>query len=177
MSIYDFQWSAFRTHDAQRMDQAVRWAIAAARQSPCAKDQRGATAWHSDSTLMVADHNAPPEPFVCDRSAACAVACGKLAAHAEERVIHKYAAQSGHGAAGINVLHIRTVEGQPVPSGPPSCITCSRTMLLVGVAEIWLWHGGDGWSSWRCYGAAEFHEMSLRHEKHNLPVIRARPRT
>lgn len=170
MSIYDFQWNTTRTADAQRMDQAVRAAIAAARQSPCAKDQRGAAAWHPKSEIMLADHNGPPHPFSCDKSAACAAACGKLAVHAEERVVHRFAEQER--VVGASVLHIRTVDGQPVPSGPPSCITCSRTMLFAGVAEIWLWHEGGAWSSWRCYEAVEFHELSLRHAKHNLPVIR-----
>lgn len=119
---------------------------------------------------MLADHNGPPHPFSCDKSAACAAACGKLAVHAEERVVHRFAEQER--VVGASVLHIRTVDGQPVPSGPPSCITCSRTMLFAGVAEIWLWHEGGAWSSWRCYEAVEFHELSLRHAKHNLPVIR-----
>lgn len=170
MSIYDFPIGTDMT-ERNRLNEAINAAIAAARQSPCAKDQRGAAVWHPDGAVMVADHNAPPEPFVCDGSEACKTACGKLAGHAEERALLKFMAH-GRMAQGAHVLHIRTVEGQPVTSGQPSCITCSRTMLLAGVAKVWLWHGGIGWSGWHGYPAAEFHALSLANEKHRLPVIR-----
>ena len=73
---------------------------------------------------------------------------------------------------------MRVVDNKAVTSGPPSCITCSRTILIAGAAAIWLWHD-DGW---RRYEAAEFHALSLQHEKHGLPTsststtCRRRPR-
>lgn len=172
MSIYDFAWPKHATdYDARRMDEAVRAAIAAARKSPCAKDQRGAAVWHRNAALMVAECNSPPLPFYCDGSDACRASCGKLAAHAEESALQAFQALGGV-AKGASVLHVRTVNGQPVTSGPPSCVTCSRTLLVAGVADVWLWHGGEQWSGWHCYEAATFHALSLQHEKHRLPVIR-----
>lgn len=171
MSIYDFPIGTDMT-ERRRLNEAIDAAIAAARKSPCVKDQRGAAVWHPDGSVMVADHNAPPDPFICDGSEVCKSACGKLAGHAEERALLKYLQQVKTRQSGPHVLHIRTVEGQPVTSGMPSCITCSRTMLLAGVASVWLWHGDGGWSGWHRYPAAEFHALSLAHEKHRLPVIR-----
>jgi hypothetical protein len=51
---------------------------------------------------------------------------------------------------------------------PPSCITCSRTILEAKAARVWLWHE-EGWAM---YSADDFHAQSLAHPKHSLPVIR-----
>lgn len=148
---------------------AVDAAIEAARSSPCAKDQRGAAVYHVNYGHLVALPNAPPAPFVCDRSEACQAACGKLAVHAEMAALLKYlASATGFAAQGMDVVHVRTVGGEPVTSGPPSCISCSRDMLAAEVARVWLWHE----EGWRSYDAADFHARSLTHEKHRLPVIR-----
>jgi deoxycytidylate deaminase len=148
---------------------AIRDAMWAAKHSACAKDQRGAAVWHPEYGVIVNGHNGPPDPFTCDGSEACRAACGKLAVHAEMRAVLKYQRTVKLGPpVGMHVLHIRTVDGKPVTSGPPSCISCSRDMLEAGVAVVWLWHD-TGWTS---YPAEVFHRLSLQHEKHRLPVIR-----
>ncbi len=147
---------------------AVEEAIRAARTSTCAKDKRGAAVFHRQHPTHAAASNGPPHPFFCDGSEACRAACGKLAVHAEERALQIH--QRKTGLTGADVVHIRVVDGQPVTSGAPSCTTCSRTMLEGKVARIWLWHD----TGWRAYEADEFHEISLRHPKHDLPIIRRR---
>lgn len=156
----------------QPPNHVVTAAVEAARKSWCAKDTRGAALYHRDpgrygstSRLVVAAANGPAPPFKCSGSAECRAACGKLAVHAEERALHEW--ERKVGPEGPDVVHIRLVENIPAPSGPPSCITCSRTMLLHGVAAVWLWHE----TGWRRYPIVEFHALSLQHEKHKLPVI------
>jgi hypothetical protein len=96
-----------------------------ARRSLCAKDRRGAGVWHRNYDHLSLGNNSPPAPFRCDGSAACKAACGKLAVHAEERALLRYlsAAGNGLGSTGMDVLHLRVVDGEPVTSGPPSCAT------------------------------------------------------
>ncbi len=148
-------------------------ATKAARRSWCAKDSRGAAVFHNDpgsygstTSRVVAAPNGPAPPFKCSGSPECRAACGKLAVHAEERALFEW--EQRLGPRGPDVVHIRVHENEPVVSGDPSCITCSRTMLLHGVAAVWLWHE----AGWRRYPIVEFHALSLQHEKHRLPVIR-----
>lgn len=91
----------------------------------------------------------------CDGSEACRRDCGKICVHAEEGVI----LMAGRHAEGADVVHLKLVDGLPVPSGDPSCHTCSRLMLRAGVARMWLLQS-DGWRSW---SALEFHRATLAH--------------
>ena len=170
------------------MQKPPKWVIEeatrAARKAWCAKDSRGVVAWLPGSRTFVSAANGPPAPFKCSGREDCRAACGKLAGHAEERALWAWYAERGsrsrsssltssprtrvYGDVQPELVHVRVVDNKAVTSGPPSCITCSRTILMAGVAAIWLWHD-DGW---RRYEPAEFHTLSLLHEKHNLPVIR-----
>lgn len=80
------------------------------------------------------------------------------------------------GRPAPHMLHIKLENGVAVPGGPPSCVTCSRTMLMAGAAGIWLWlapeHVGGTEPSWCWYDAVAFHTLSLLHPRNNLPVIR-----
>lgn len=117
-------------------EHVIGQAIIAARRSTCHKDQRGAAVWHAARGGLVAASNGPPEPFACDGSDICRAACGKLAVHAEMRAVNRYLrGVTGFATTGMQVLHIRVVDGKPVTSGPPSCITCSRDMLDAGVSS------------------------------------------
>lgn len=151
--------------------EAVAAAITAARSSTCDKDKHGAAVWHHNYGRLTAAPNGPPAPFICDGSDACRAACGKLAVHAEERAMLAYLRVAGGLAVrDMQVMHIRVVDGEPAPSGPPSCITCSRTMLEAMISWVWLWHP-EGWVG---YDAVSFHVLSLQHEKHRLPVLRGK---
>ena len=154
------------------MQKPPKWVIEeatrAARKAWCAKDSRGVVAWIPGSRTFVSAANGPPVPFKCSGREDCRAACGKLAGHAEERALWRWA-DSGFGFRSlVELVHVRVFDNKAVTSGPPSCITCSRTILMAGTAAIWLWHD-DGW---RRYEPAEFHTLSLLHEKHRLPVIR-----
>jgi ribosome modulation factor len=70
------------------------------------------------------------------------------------------------GASG-DMLHVKTVGGELVPSGDPSCWQCSRAILAdKRIDGVWLFHA-DGW---RRYNPIEFHEATLR--ARGLPVLR-----
>lgn len=151
------------------MQKPPKWVIEeatrAGRKAWCAKDSRGVVAWIPGTRTFVSAANGPPPPFKCSGSAECRAACGKLAGHAEERALWQWSVSY---SGSPELVHVRVFDNKAVTSGPPSCITCSRTILMAGAAAIWLWHD-DGW---RRYEPAEFHALSLQHEKHRLPVIR-----
>jgi deoxycytidylate deaminase len=137
-------------------------ALKAANSSPCAKSKRGAVVWEPLwGKILGVGHNAPPKPLQCDGSEECRASCGKVCVHAEMSALLA-AGLPGSGYA-LDVVHLKTVDGLPVPSGPPSCWQCSRNMAVAGVEGVWLLHK-DGW---RRYEALEFHRLTLRH--HGLP--------
>lgn len=112
------------------LDRYVASAVEQANRSPCAKSKRGVVLWDPVTNRIVGrGHNAPPVGFKCDGSDACRQACGKLCTHAEVNAVFS----AGHRAVKADMLHIKTVDGQPVPSGPPSCWQCSRNLISAGV--------------------------------------------
>lgn len=145
--------------------QALEAAIEAAKQSPCMKSQRGVVIWRRDLPHVIASGwNHPPEPFECGRNRQCMQDCGKLCIHAEEDAILKALQQ--RGVADFNITHVRVVDGKAVPSGPPSCWQCSRTILQLRFKAVWLLHE-DGLHA---YDPEEFHWLTLDNE--SLPVFR-----
>lgn len=162
---------------------AIEAATRAARKAWCAKDSRGVVVWDDSGRMastrtFVSAANGPPPPFKCGGQAECRAACGKVAGHAEEAALWLWSkrADSLYAVMPPKMLHIKLENGVAVPGGPPSCVTCSRTMLMAGAAGIWLWldaeHADGGVPVWRWYGAVEFHTLSLLHPRNNLPVIR-----
>lgn len=142
---------------------AIDAAVEAGSWSPCAKSKRGAAIYRTIGTfhdqagrVVVTGHNAQPPGFECDGSAACRANCGKLCEHAEAAALRLLREPVQHNA--LDMLHAKVVDGELVPSGPPSCWQCSRAILADGrVGGVWLFHE-DGW---RRYGAAEFHRLTL----------------
>lgn len=126
-------------------------AIAEAMKSPCAKSKRGVVIWRGHD-LLSRGWNAPPDPFICDGSAACRESCNKLAVHAEVDALLQCSDPEG-----ASMLHVKVVDGRAVTSGGPSCWQCSRVILAAGIAWVWLLHE-DGW---RRYSAVEFHALTL----------------
>ena len=74
--------------------------------------------------------------------------------HAEQMGINNADPAYMHGAT---MYYAKVKEGVIVPSGKPSCTTCSRSILDSGIAEFVMWHGGNGFMS---YGAHEFNVLS-----------------
>lgn len=144
---------------------AVEAAVAIGAQAECAKSKRGAvvfrvepvTAERGEQSFTVASicdvvgygFNSAPDRK-CDGSAECASACGEICVHAEERAVRgavALLAASGYmpspaahfTLAGWDLLHAKVVDGQLVPGGGPSCVTCSRTILDAGISNVWLY--------------------------------------
>jgi deoxycytidylate deaminase len=144
--------------------EAARWAISASVRSPC-RSKRGVVIF--DAKGLISDGwNYQPEPFVCDGSARCKSTCGRTAIHAEQVAILQ-AAMRGRGCLfpGACLLHVKAVKGRLVPSGPPSCLECSKLILAAGLAAVWLYHEGG----WRAYNSAEFHRLSA--ESHGIQLL------
>jgi hypothetical protein len=122
-------------------DFAIRAAVEAGKRSPCAKSKRGAAVFNPedpDPFVFGVGWNAQPEPFACTGSEACRASCGKLCVHAEARAIR------GLGSAialarRLELVHAKVVDGGLVGGGGPSCWQCSREVLDVGLAGVWLY--------------------------------------
>lgn len=145
-----------------KLDRYIKAAVEQANMSPCAKSKRGVVVWEPLGNRIVGrGFNAPPPRFHCGGSEACRQACGKLCVHAEMNAIFSTWGRT----CKADMLHIKTVDGVPVPSGPPSCWQCSRNILAAGISYIWLLHE----EGWKRYYAADFHRLTLQHC--GLPVL------
>lgn len=170
---------------------AIEVARAAAASSPCAKSKRGAVLFWSEVDQLsgmvkeiTAAHNGPPASWRCDGSAECRDQCGRTCMHAESRSIsialkvgihmmpvHAFTDQMLCHANNYDMLHVKVVDGQVVPGGPPSCIECSKQILEFGLRGMWLYelpsHNLTGHDlrdvvgTWRRYTAREFHYETL----------------
>lgn len=153
------------THQDDIIERMATMAVRAGDRSTCTKSKRGVVIFdHAVSKLLSLAWNSPPAPFFCDGSEACRAACGRVAVHAEERaILHALA----HGATlkGASLLHVKVVRGEAVASGPPSCAQCSRLILEMGIARVWLLHA----TGWHSYDAVEFHSLSLA--ANTLPAV------
>lgn len=122
-------------------DAAIAEAVAAARLSPCAKSKRGVSFFSRRTGVTFrGDFNGPPEGFSCSGSDTCKAHCRKVAVHAEERAIMGILGEMAHLGEWPDLVHVKVVNGELVPSGPPSCLQCSRLVAEVGVG-VWLYEG------------------------------------
>lgn len=143
-------------------EQALERAVRMAAQSPCEKSKRGVAIWDPELfDILCANHNHPPRGFSCDGSEECRANCGKHCVHAEMAAI----LDAKSGLHRCHMIHVKVVDGEAVPSGPPSCAECSKHILEAGIKVMWLLHE-DGL---RGYTALEFHELSL--QARGLPVL------
>jgi len=145
---------------------ALELAVDAGAKAACQKSRRGVVIFHAACEGSVSASNGPPVPFVCGGSADCRAACREVAVHAEARALLAFKAADPLDRLGWELVHVKVVDGRPVPSGPPSCVRCSALILEAGIARVWLLHE-DGL---RAYSAIEFHALSLQH--HGLPAPR-----
>lgn len=59
------------------------------------------------------------------------------------------------------MLHVKVVNKEIVPSGPPSCVECSKLALAAGIGFFWLYHD----EGWKRYAMLDFHEQSIANSK------------
>lgn len=127
-------------------------AVRASVLSPCLS-KRGAVVFSGDTVLTSGYNNQVP-PLTCSSDAACKATCQQTALHAEQSAL----VGVGVTAHDCDLLHVKTVDGRLVPSGPPSCVQCSKLSVAYGIAGVWLFHD----TGWRRYHVNEFHELSVR---------------
>lgn len=181
----------------------VQTAIGYANQSPCQKSQRGAVIYeHKESNVYIIGDDRPigrgynglPSIQQCDGSEACRRDCGKICVHAESRAIRNaltsprcfarsvlYQTPGGTRISPLinhRLIHVKTVDGDLVAGGQPSCWQCSKDILDCGLDGVWLFELDDahptsaamsGKGTWRYYTARHFHEVTLQ----NIPLHRA----
>ena len=188
---------------SQPPDIFIQTAIVYANQSPCQKSKRGALIYeHQDGNVYIIPDDRPvgrgynglPDIQVCDGSEACRRDCGKICVHAEARAIRDALTSPRSFARSIlyrtpggatlspltnhRLIHVKTVDGDLVAGGPPSCWQCSKDILDCGLDGVWLFEHDDehpasavtsGKGVWRYYTARHFHEVTLQ----NIPLHRA----
>lgn len=149
----------------------VDLAVESANLSPCKKSKRGAVLYIPYEVVYGTGFNKPPGNLVCTGDKQCKVRCGKWCSHAESQAIKDAilhgaceqfcpkASPSKVDLSHYDLLHIKTVDGKPVPSGPPSCWQCAREVLETGIEGVWLLHE-EGWTY---YSGQEFHAKTMEY--------------
>lgn len=136
---------------------AIARAIGESLHSECLS-KRGAVVFSRLGEILGSGYNfKPPSGDRCTADAACKATCRKSAVHAEQVAL----LETGLDARANDMLHVKTVDGLLVPSGPPSCVECSKLIVTAGIEGMWLYHE-DGW---RRYDVLEFHRLSLENAK------------
>jgi deoxycytidylate deaminase len=134
------------------------WLLAAGGMSRCKKSQRAAVLMPRETGKVYIGWNGPALG-ACDGSEACRRDCPRICIHAEQDALR----QAGVDASGGEMFHLKVEgSGTAMPSGPPSCVECSKLMLAAGVAGVWLLQrklGGElAWGRWT---AEAFHRQTL----------------
>lgn len=138
---------------------ALRRAVTVAKRSPCQKSKRGVVIWIPGEPHYYLGWNARLDAD-CDGSAECRAVCSKVCRHAEQSALLSMARSSHPWPPGrAHMLHVKVVDGEPVPSGPPSCWQCSKLIHGAMLVAMWLLHD-DGL---RSYEPREFHRLTLLH--------------
>ena len=135
----------------------VQAAIKESQKSPCFS-KRGVALFNNKTLEAIGvAYNSPPRPsteFSCTKDLTCKKTCSKFAVHAEQRVLLKFPQES---YANVDLLHIKTVGKQGVPSGPPSCPDCSKLIVENKISGVWLYHE----NGWQRYSSTDFHKKTL----------------
>ena len=130
----------------------IDFAILQSTFSPC-QSKRGVVIFDAAGHPIAWGYNFKPRGFDCDGTDACKATCRVEAIHAEQMAL----VNAGRRSNRAELIHVKSVDGQLVSSGPPSCVECSKLMLAAGIAVVWLYHG----SEWCRYETADFHQRSL----------------
>ena len=138
---------------------ALRWAVAAAGKSRCAKSQRGVVIWlPGQDVLMATGANRPAKGFACTGSAACRTHCAELCVHAEADALRRIGQRWWPRLPRLHLLHVKVRDGQAVRSGGPSCCSCSGLICAEpAIDAVWLYQA----TGLRRYEPTEFHRLAL----------------
>lgn len=137
-----------------RVEDALELAVEFAVNSPC-RSKRAAILWGDGFTHLAV--NGPPHPFICDGSLECKANCRETAVHAEQAALLMATPEERRRGT---MLHVKVVNGKAVPSGPPSCIQCSKLILESGVQTMYLLYENAGIVGLVGYAAEKFHKRS-----------------
>src|SRR5689334_282906 len=175
---------------------AIEWAIAAATQSGCQKSRRGVAIFGVDTHEIIANGtNHRPAGGLCSGSDDCKATCRFICVHAEVHAIRRaLVVQRGgaerrrlsrdlHHLHGHDAVHVKIdARQQLVAGGGPSCLSCAREVLDIGLAGFWLYESGPeecpgplcvggpecelpSFPKWLRYTAEEFFRLSLLHDR------------
>ncbi|HET8574696.1 MAG TPA: hypothetical protein VFM02_00800 [Candidatus Paceibacterota bacterium] len=159
----------------------------AARASPCKHSKRGAVIFHSTTgEVFSVGNNHPPGTNLCEQYCPLPIdpgkkniiqtaspklqSCNKLVIHAEMDAL-LFLRNQGRILvfSEYDLLHLKVAGHKnkeiPIPSGPPSCVSCSRHILDKGFRGVWLLETDEGKKPiWNYYATAVFHQLSLEND-------------
>lgn len=157
------------------IDEAARIAL----KSPCLKSQRGVVIYSKQMRdalglplLIGSGYNSPPQDICCksclrenDKSnARYDVGCRSI--HAEMRAINNAIdLHRRHSLVGATMYHAKVKNGIAVPSGSPSCASCSKAILDERIGWFVMWQKIDGAECYVAYDADEFNRLSFEYHK------------
>lgn len=135
-------------------------ALLAGLRSGCQKSARGVAIWNPDGILALGTNY--PASGVCDGSEACRRDCPRICVHAEQDALRLTSPGPVAGRPSC-LLHVKVDRARQtmIPSGPPSCVECSKLILAAGIETIYLLHE----NGWQHYDAERFHRLSLEHHR------------
>lgn len=147
--------------EGEEYEEAKRWiqeAVYVARDSRCDKSKRGVVVVKNGSIIGRGTNN-PPLDLPCVPEY-CRSICNMFCLHGEQNALLD-TRRNGYDPSGSRIYHIKVKDSIQAPSGPPSCVQCSRIVLDEGVKDfVLLYKDGIG-----LYEAREFHELSLENIK------------
>jgi len=167
---------------------AIEWAIAAATQSGCQKSRRGVAIFGGATGEVIANGtNHRPLGGLCSGTEMCKATCRFICVHAEVMAIRRALVvlarsesaltRDWHHLRGLDAVHVKIDQHQQKVAGDgPSCLSCAREVLDIGLAGFWLFEESEAAEAfgmphagvWRRYTAEEFFRLSLLTDK-DLP--------
>jgi len=113
----------------------IERAVDVAMCSPCTSKRGVIIA--AGGNILSTGYNHQPAPFLCDGSEDCKRTCGKTAVHAEQDAIIRLKFSLPPNAW---MLHAKAKDGYPCASMAPSCLECSKLILVSGIEWMHLLH-------------------------------------
>lgn len=137
--------------------------------------KRGCAIWgeriHSTQPLIIGrGYNKHTGIRGCLQNSQCKVTCRSLAVHAEQVALMDALHNNVHiHNQPIFMVHVKTQNNKLVPSGPPSCVQCSKLILAspMRITGVYLFHE----QGWGFYPTIQFHALSMENEGRKESVV------